>query len=95
VAADEVQRDAWRDLGGAVVEAQAIFVERADGALYVVHVERAAEEGLAHAGAGAVGHLAGLQVERGLGEILHAAGVVPVHVGQHDVRHLRGIDAGL
>ena len=69
VAADEVERDAGGDLGGAVVEGDAAVEDVADGGRHVLDLEDEAERLVAHAAAGAVGHLGVLEMEARLREI--------------------------
>ena len=95
VPADQMQRDPRRDLLRAIVDFQPFGIERVDRGPHVFHIVWAAEERFAHAGAGAIAHFRGLDMERRLGEILHAAGMIPVHVRQHHVRRRGRIDAGI
>src|SRR6202041_590375 len=73
----------------------AVGIQRADRALHVIDVERTAQERLAHATSGAIGHLGFLQVEYRVREVVHATGVVPVHMRQDHVTHLGGVDSGV
>ena len=94
VAADEVERDAGRDLGGAVVEGDAAVEDVADGGRHVLDLEDEAERLVAHAAAGAIGHLGVLEMEAGVREFGPVAGMIPVHVAEDDVLDRVGVDAG-
>ncbi len=91
--ADQVQRDAGKELGVAAMEAHAAGVDAAHHAHHVFHLESAAEAVVAHVAAGRVRHLELLHVQQGRREKIEVADVVVVQVRDHHVLHLRRVHA--
>ena len=87
-----VQRDAGRDLAHAVDERDPPVVDRADDVDHVFDVERVTHHLFAHVLARGIAHLALLEVERGVREHAEVAAMIVVHVRQHHMLRLRGID---
>ena len=75
------------------VKTHPVFVDQLDHGGHVIAFVAVAHVVVAHVPAGGKTHLRILQMEVGLGEIIKAADVVVVHVGQHHVAHLGRIDA--
>ena len=88
-----VHGDAGRDLADPVMKAHPVLEQALDHRGHVGRLERAAHIAMAHAAAGAERHLAVLQVESGVREQVVVAGVVVMHVADHDVLDRVGIDA--
>ena len=95
MAADMMQREARHDFAVSVVEDRAVGVDQPDHADHVFDIERVAQEAVAHAAACGESHLAVLQVEAGLGEIVEPAGVVEMQVAEDDLVDLGRVDAEL
>lgn len=95
VPADQVQADAGRDLGIAVVEHQLAGMQPLDGLGHVPSLEGAAHRRVAHAATRAIRHFLFLQMQARLGKRGDIARVVVVHVGHDDVLDALGGDADL
>ena len=74
--ADAVQLDAGQDRRVAAVEHHALLIDGADHVTDVLDLVGGAHESVAHCAAGGEGHLAVLQVEAGVRELVQVAGVV-------------------
>ena len=93
VAAKLVHGDARGDLAVPVMEHHPARVDVAHHLAHVVGGEWVAQVVVAHAGAGGVGHLGGLQMEAGLGERRHGAGMVVMQVRDDELLQARGRNA--
>jgi hypothetical protein len=88
-----MQREARRDLHFARMHLHPALEVEPHHADHVLDVEAVADARIAHVLAGGVGHLALLQVEARVRELVEVADMVVVHVGQDHVAHRPGIDA--
>lgn len=84
MAADAMDGDALGDLAAALVKDHAAPVEPEHGLCHMGAGIGRAERVVAHAGAGRIGHLGGLEVQPGLGEEVQPAGMVVVEMGDDD-----------
>ena len=84
VAADVVHRDAGREFGIAIVEANSLGVHSHHHLGHVTGGERMAVLALGHVATGGERHLAVLQMESGVGELVEAADMVVVQMREHD-----------
>jgi hypothetical protein len=93
VPADAVDGDALGDLRVAVMEDHLAGIEPPDRLADMARGEGHAQRVVAHAGAGGVGHLRRLHVQRGVGKQRQTAGVIVVEMGDDDAVDGFGRDA--
>lgn len=88
-----MQRDARRELCGAVIELDALRKIEPNDPDHVLDLERAGEERMTHVAAGRVVQFDLLQMKLRIGEAVKIADMVVVHVGQHNVLDGVAVDA--
>ena len=89
--ADKMHRDSRCDLRGPVMETHAPVMHSPHGRNDVFDLECMAQNPVAHASTRAIRHLGILDVKPSRGEKVDAAGMVKMHVRQHDVANSGGV----